>query len=301
MNALLLLNPNAGRARKIGLLRLLSFLEAVNIHATVVSTDDPGDAHFAVAAALSASPPAYDCIIAAGGDGTIHSVLPAFAERAQSGAASAVPLAVLPVGSVNVLARELRLPLSLPDAARVIAHGARKPVDLGLFNDRPFLLMAGIGFDAAVVGAINTRTKAKFGVIEYVARGLRAMLSQPAHPFTITCEEMTLDIRSWQLIVANALNYTYGWTFAPHARIDDGCLDLCILPDRGRLARLRQILAILRRKPRAAGMTCVTGAEFTISSPSPVSIQLDGDPAPAITAARVSVLPKALQIIIGEK
>lgn len=292
MNALLVFNPGAGRARRLDPLRLLAALKKCGLQARLLVLDDPALATSAVKQALRESPAQFQRIIAAGGDGTIHALLPALVESP-----CAIPLAILPLGSVNVFMRELGLPRALPAAIEIAAHGKPRPVDLGLFNSDPFILMAGLGFDGAVVKEIKGNVKARLGSLTYGLQGLRMLFAQPAQNFHIVCDDTAAQVRAWQIVVANASHYTYSRSLAPHARIDDGRLEVCILPEGGRWLRLRQVLAILLGHPGEGLIKYLSGRRITIATESAVAVQMDGDPMPAITQAQIEILPRRLQVM----
>lgn len=251
----------------------------------------------ALAAARGALPDeSYDRLIIAGGDGTINSILPVFAEAARAGTRR-LPLAILPVGSVNVLARELHIPRALPAAIQIAAHGSPRPIDLGLLNGQPFVTMAGLGFDAAAVHEVGAGIKRQIGVFSYVYNGLRLLLTYPARQFHITCDEQRLEMKSWQMVITNASSYTYRWSFAPQARIDDNQLEVCLLPERGPLGRLKQTAAILLNRPDWAPVICLPGRQIELQIEPEVAVQLDGDPFPAVSQAKIEVLRHGLEII----
>lgn len=295
MRTLLITNPKAGRVRKLGPPRLVSLLEDQGMDVRLIAAETPAESLDLLQRALTEQ--SWQRVVVAGGDGTLHSVLPVFTDLARQELSTA-PLAVLPVGSVNVLARELRIPLDIPSAARVAAQGRLRRIDLGLLNDRPFVLMAGLGFDGAAVASIRTAVKARLGALEYIGSGLRLLLRHPAFTLDIECDGVRTRAYSWQVLVTNSMNYTYGWTFAPHASIDDGRLDVCIMPDLGRCARLRQVLAVLRGRPAAAGVTHLSGREIVMTADEPLPLQMDGDPAPAVSIARFEILPQALTVVV---
>jgi len=292
LNALLVFNPGAGRARRLDPLRLLAALKECGLQARLLVLDNPARAPGAIKQALCESPAQFQRIIAAGGDGTIHSLLPALVASP-----CAIPLAILPLGSVNVLMRELGLPRALPAAIEIAAHGKPRPVDLGLFNGNPFILMAGLGFDGAVVKEIKGNVKARLGSLTYGLQGLRMLFAQPAQNFHIVCDDTAAQVRAWQIVVANASHYTYSRSLAPHARIDDGMLEVCILPEGGRRLRLRQVLALLFGHPREGLIQYLSGRRITIATESAVAVQMDGDPMPAITKAQIEILPRRLQVM----
>src|SRR4051794_31648718 len=159
---LVIYNPAAGRRSARRLRRFLDELARLAVPVTLRATASRGDAEDF---ARAADPGAFDAVVAAGGDGTINEVVSGLA-------ASDLPLAILPLGTANVLANEIGLPR---DPARLAAIAATGPAratwtgevrsDAGL---RRFVMMAGIGFDASVVAAIDPARKRRLGKLAYV-------------------------------------------------------------------------------------------------------------------------------------
>ncbi len=229
-------------------------------------------------------------VVVAGGDGTIHAVLPALAN-------TGVPLAILPVGSVNVLARELGIPASLDAAIGVAKGGQPRQIDLGYANGRPFALMAGIGFDAAVVHSVAPDLKNLIGSFAYVARGLQVLASYPQTRFHIEADDEEVEEAGWLAVVANAGRYTYHWRLAPDARIDDGRLDLCFFASKSALQTAGQVVAVLGgRHSSHPGVRHLRAKRFRFHCEPEVAVQLDGDPAGS-TPVEVTIAPGALTVI----
>jgi YegS/Rv2252/BmrU family lipid kinase len=288
--------------RRIPPLRLTGSLQDFGLHPKLALAETPAEALALTKRALAESSPPPQRVIAAGGDGTIHAILPALA-------GTSIPLAILPIGSVNVLARELGIPRSLPAAARIAALGVPRSIDLGRLQGspldsaqgRPFALMAGIGFDGAVVQRVRSRVKRRLGALAYVFSGLRLLLSFPSRRFTITCDGEKRQIKAWQVVIANAPSYTYHWSLAPHAKIDDGRLEVCILPHESALHRIKQVTAILLGKPHHAPVTYLSGRQIEIRAEPSAPLQMDGDPAPHVESAQIEILPQALTVMVEGK
>jgi YegS/Rv2252/BmrU family lipid kinase len=229
--------------------------------------------------------------VVAGGDGTINSVLPAVMGTEH-------PLAILPVGSVNVLARELGIPRGLDAAAAVAARGRPRRIDLGLANDRPFALMAGIGFDAAVVHTVAPDVKNAVGSFAYVARGLKLLAGQSPSRFRIATEDGSLETEAWLAVVANASRYTYRWRLAPAARIDDGWLDLCLFQGGSTARTVGQFVAALAgRHSGYPGVSHLRARRLRFECDPPVCVQVDGDPA-GETPVEIGMVPGALSVLV---
>src|SRR5271169_6342338 len=156
---LVIFNPAAGRerphAKRLG--RVVAELERRGCTVTILPTGAPGDAEQLAREA----DPAFDLIVAAGGDGTVNEV-------ANGIFAASRPLAVLPLGTGNVLANEISLSRDPRLLAQVIADGTPKPIWPGRAGDRLFLAMIGVGFDAEVLGALDPYLRRRIGKLGYI-------------------------------------------------------------------------------------------------------------------------------------
>lgn len=291
MKALLVANPNAGgMGGSAGLARVEQGLRAAGLEVRLVAAGDVSQVREALSQALHEEPEGRVRVVVAGGDGTIHAALPALA-------GTRVPLAILPVGSVNVLARELGLPRRLEAAILVAREGRPRRIDLGLANGRPFALMAGIGFDAAVVHSVAAPVKRLIGSLAYVARGLRLLASYSPSRFVISADDRQVEARAWLAVVANAASYTYHWQLAS-ARIDDGWLDLCLFRGHSVAQRTAQVLSALRgRHASHPGVDHLRARRFRFECDPPAPLQLDGDAAGG-TPVEVSLLRGALTVLV---
>jgi diacylglycerol kinase family enzyme len=182
-------------------------------------------------------------VVAAGGDGTVRSCAQALAARpapvntapANAVPVHTVPLAIVPLGTANLAARALGLPRR-PDAALAVAFGGRtRRIDLAEADGMPYAAMAGIGLDAAVVGATPRLLKERFGWLGYAATGA-AQLPGRRHEFTVRLDGgLPLTRRARSVAVGNAGLLPGGFALLPGARLDDGLLDVGILAPAGPL------------------------------------------------------------------
>jgi diacylglycerol kinase family enzyme len=163
-------NPvNAGEEAPRRKRELLEALAAAGVEAVLEETtaDDPGEGATRRALAQDA-----DLVLAAGGDGTVTACVTSLA-------GSGVPLAVLPSGTGNLLAVNLDLPGDLEGALEVALHGERRRIDVGAIGDDRFVVMSGIGFDAAMLRGADPALKARIGALAYVLSGLRQLGRRP--------------------------------------------------------------------------------------------------------------------------
>ena len=241
-------------------------------------------------------------VIAHGGDGTVRVV-------AEALAGSRTPLGLLPAGTGNLLARNLGLPVpDLDDALEVALTGRDRRIDVGrvefdlsgrdLHRQRQtFLVMAGIGFDAEVMAAVEPRFKQRLGYWAYVVAGVR-LLRGPQLRVTLRLDdrpELTRRVRS--VIVGNCGELTGGVRLIPDAVVDDGWLDVVCIAPRGVVGWAAIVGAVLTRSRRGHPMVqyfrC-RRVEIRAEKPSPV--QLDGDPAGIARVLRATVDPAALLV-----
>jgi len=194
---------------------------AAEFFETTRDDQGPGLARQAVAAGTRV-------VVAAGGDGTVRSCAQALAGRP-------VPLAIVPLGTANLAARALGLP-PRPGAALATAFGGRlRRIDLAEADGMPYAAMAGIGLDAAVVGATPRLLKERFGWLGYAAAGA-ARLPGRRHEFTVRLDgRPPLVRRARSVAVGNAGLLPGGFALLPDARLDDGVLDVAILAPAGPL------------------------------------------------------------------
>lgn len=237
----------------------------------------------------------YDVVIAAGGDGTINEVV-------QGLAGSNTVLAILPVGTTNVLARELKIPLNFQEALNVIPDGNIIQMDLGLINNRYFLLMAGIGFDAELVNEVDSNLKKLTGIIAFAATSPVTMFKHKPAKMVITIwdkhgKKKKLKRNCYQVLISNVPTYATDLVVATSARFDDGLLDVDIFRSKKLHDFAWKLISIAFNKKSDETITeSYKFSKMTIKTSPPMAIQLDGDSA-GYTPASIEVKPKYLKII----
>lgn len=190
----------------------------------VVLSTTPGDV--GAAQARRALEAGADLVIAVGGDGTVRAC-------AEVLAGTAVPLAIVPTGSANLTAKALGLPPRASAALRVAFEGRERQIDLAVADGITFAAMAGIGLDAAVVGATSGVLKRAAGWTAYAAAAAGQML-RPRTTFTIRLDGGEPLIRRAHCVtVGNSGALPGGFVILPAARLDDGVLDVVVLAPAG--------------------------------------------------------------------
>jgi len=243
-----------------------------------------------VTAASGAALDGADLVVAVGGDGTVRGC-------AEGLAGTGVPLAVVPHGTANLLARTLRIPGN-PRAALAVAlnsSGVNRTIDLAVADDVPFTAMAGMGLDAAVVAA--TRLKHQIGWLAYAISGAAHLALAPTR-FTISLDggpPVERDARS--VVVGNSGLLPGGFSLLPEARPDDGVLDVGVLAPCGPLGWTRLAARVLTHSGRRDGMLERFQARtVAITAAAPLPREVDGELVTAARSLTVTVRPGALTV-----
>ena len=229
-------------------------LDGIGTECALKATAAPGDARRLAAEAVGEG---YDMIAAAGGDGTVNEVLNGIGD-APDGFARA-RLGVLPLGTVNVFAREMKIPLRLERAWEILRRGREMKIDLpcaefsanGRSQRRYFIQLAGAGFDARAIELVDWQHKKKVGPLAYLVAGLKALRETKAK---ITARAGAEKFTGELVLVGNGKFYGGPFEFFPAADLRDGLLDICVLPRVNWPALLRPVagLLALRKLPEQA-------------------------------------------------
>ena len=289
-HALVIFNPTAGWRRRRRLDATLRLLEEAGVTCQLAETRGRGDAEaLAREAADAARPPSL--VIAAGGDGTINEVA-----NGLSAGSAPPPLAILPLGTANVLAAEIGLATTPEAVAAAILGGRRLDVKVARANSRAFLLMAGAGFDAHVVEGVRPAVKRLLGKGAYVLETGRQMLRFSFPRYRVTIDGKAYDAAS--VVVARGRFYGGRHLAAPHARLEADGFQVCLFEKGGRLAVLRYGAALLLgRLPRAAGYRIVPGRHVTVEGPAGDPVQADGDII-ARLPVEIDLAPRRLSLVV---
>jgi YegS/Rv2252/BmrU family lipid kinase len=270
---LIILNPAAGRAQSSPRLldRVVAALQRRGCSVVVRPTGLAiGDAERLAREAE----PDFDIIVAAGGDGTVNAVANGMVANRSCGAPRA--LALVPLGTANVLAREIGLPRRPEDLAELIAAGPARPIWPGRIGDRLFLTTASCGFDAETVAAVNPRLKRHVGRCAFAwAILVRLWRYRPAE---LSIRVDGADHRAATVIAAKGRFYAGSYVIAPLASLAEPMLDLVLLQRPGRLMVLRYLGALLLgRVERRTDITFLRSRGALVSGADSLPVQADGE------------------------
>ncbi|MCX7885641.1 MAG: diacylglycerol kinase family lipid kinase [Verrucomicrobiae bacterium] len=286
----LVFNP-AARGEKSERLRRLLQSKAV-LETTLAQTERPGDATRLAKEAVAAG---YEIVVAAGGDGTINEVVNGM------GAHCNAALGVLPLGTANVLARELGIPLAIDQAWETLRRCQIRTIDLGVAEfgnkSRLFVQLAGVGLDARAVRSVSWRLKKQVGPISYVWAGLQALRQQKAD-VEVIAEDIRRSVSGAVVLIGNGQHYGGPFRLFPQALLDDGQLDVCVFERAGYLNACRYGLGILRgTHTKLHGVQYFRSAQLVCRSPTITPVELDGEDA-GDTPVTFRVQPRALRVIV---
>ena len=235
-----------------------------------------------------------DLVLAVGGDGTANEV-------ARGLLGSPAALGIVPVGSGNGLARALRVPLRPEAALAALEAGARRRMDVGFLNGRPFLNVAGVGFDATVGHAFHERGRrgGRRGLLSYVRLSLAELRSYRPPRVTIEVAAERIDLTAFVATFANGPQYGSGAFINPGAKLDDGRLEVVVFEDgplwRTLFAASLMFLGGLERSP---GYLRLAGPAAVVTAAAPAAVHCDGDPAGTADRIEVSLQPRSLEVVV---
>jgi diacylglycerol kinase (ATP) len=299
-NALLIVNPTAGGGRRAGQLDEARRIFRENgIETELQLTTAPGEATVMARRAVS---DAREMVVVCGGDGTVNEVVNGLA-------CSQVPLAVLPAGTANVLAKELGLPWNLPRAAKRVAHAPYRRIALGLAipekssgEPRYFLSLAGAGADGALVSAVRPEIKLKAGILAYWQEGLRQLTRYDFPMFRTQMAGGAGAIDASLVIVGRTKHYGGPFKITTEADLLQPEFELAFVTTRSAWRYLAYMPLIWLGKLRGARYVRffkTSSLQCASNSASQVQIQVDGEPAGRLPV-EFKIVPDALTLAIPD-
>jgi len=316
-NALLIHNPNAGNGGS-GRRRLLD--EARHIFATrgidadLAETKGPGHA---IEIAARAAAENRGLVIACGGDGTLNEIVNGLATQANG---HRVPLALLPGGTANILAKELDIPWNIPRAAQKLVHGQVKDIALGLATpleqpekEKYFLSVAGAGPDGMIVYSLDLSLKARFGILAYWWQGARQVFGYKFPRFRVRIPKVEPDsqsnghshdggvsIDSSLVVVGRTKNYGGPFKITDQADLFQDRFEILTLTTQSGFRYLSYLAPLYLGKLRGLDGVHFHKSTAVICDPldkNPVHAQIDGEPL-ARLPVEFRIVPHALKLLV---
>ena len=238
-------------------------------------------------------------IVAGGGDGTIKEV---FGAAYKAGLPKECCLGVLPLGTANDFAHSTRVPLQdLTAALQLAASASPRWIDMGLLNGDPFINLVSGGFGSRVTVETDPELKRRLGGLAYVITGISRFAELSASRGSFHAEGFSWKGPFVALAIGNGRQAGGGVPLCPDALIDDGLLDLMILPELDRTARLAAFSRLLREGAAGIRAEQVTTRSSWIEfeSDADLNVNLDGEPA-LLNRFRVECRQRTLPVCLGE-
>jgi len=284
-----ILNPIAGRGRNWD--RMKRFLDRVldefPFECEIQQTVGRGDA---LRIAREAVQDGFDIVAAVGGDGTVNEVASAVVN-------SNVCLGIIPMGSGNGLARGLEIPLQFKKACQILCEGKFRRIDVGKVCGRYFFATFGVGFGALVTKRINTRSRR--GVLPHLYIGLQEFFNYSPEEITLRFDHRQITVKALLVAVANTIQFGNGAIIAPQAQPDDGLLDICIINDLNILQAVYHLPKLFTGHiDKIRYFETYRSSNVEIILPVPAPIYVDGESLDGDARLKVSLVPKALKVIV---
>jgi diacylglycerol kinase (ATP) len=287
-----IINPISGTGRRPRVAQkraalAAGLLEAHGIEGTVRLTEGPGHA---ADLAREARAGGAAVVVAWGGDGTVNEVgsVLAFGETA---------LAIVPAGSGNGLARELGIPCNPTAAIGIALTGHERTIDAGEFDGRLFFNVAGVGLDARVAHRFAAGGLARRGLLRYVEATARELFAFVPEEYIVVADDERMPVRVFLVALANTQQYGSGARIAPHARIDDGRLDVVCVGYRSPLAALPHLPRLFTGTlDRVPGILMRAARVVEVRAQGPVPYHVDGEPHIGGPVLRARAHPGALRV-----
>lgn len=286
----LIANPAAGRGKaNAAVLRVVEHFKAKGATFDLELTTAPGQAAGMARKALGE----FDVIVAVGGDGTVNEIVPGMLF-------SGKPLGIIPSGSGNDFIKSLGIPNNIETAVDIILKGEARVIDAGKINGMYFANGVGIGFDAAVNRASYEINHSKRGLWLYVCALVRTLGRFDPVPVKITMNGGTIEQDIFLLTIGNGTTCGGGFKLTPHAKVDDGLLDVTIVNPLGVPTLLwhlpKVFLGTIDKVTSYARL--MRTAKLSVSSIHPIPVHVDGEIFPGDgKILEIEIVPRALTMI----
>lgn len=303
MRVCFIVNPKAGLGEFQKLARKAALhLSKRGCEVKRIETRVRGDA---TRLARRAAEEAFDVAVAVGGDGTINEVCNGLV-------GTETALAVLPAGTANVYAAEMRIPVWWPlnpeavtKAAEIIVTGQQRRVDLGRLRlqdgrSRYFLMWCGIGLDAAISQARPSVSKRSLGYVSWIVAGLLVTYDFMGTPATIVTDDTTLKERVLLAVVSNGQLYGRIWRMAPGAKMDDGLLDVAIMSGHRWPSTIKHVIGLtLKKHIQDPDFHLHRTSRLFLSAREALPVHVDAETV-GTTPVEIDVAPLSLKIIVPQ-
>lgn len=284
----IIFNPVSGRGLSDNTLKdIIQYFENYDYQVNLLKTAKRGDA-FQGANNIDDN---LSAIVAIGGDGTINEIVNGLHDKN-------IPIGIIPIGTGNLLAKELGIPRTLSKACQVIHKAKAFSMDIGYNCGRRFLLMAGIGIDAEVVRLMDTIRHGNITIVNYSRPIIRTLIDYAFPRISVVVDGRMIENDARFVFIGNGRGYFGPIKFTYLARVNDGNFDICIMKGRHRFHIPKYIIGAFTRTLRSfSDVIYLAGKEVIVTSNSKACYQLDGDPG-GVLPASFHLIPNAVRFLI---
>jgi diacylglycerol kinase (ATP) len=286
--ALFIINPISGGKKKDGVPELIEkHLDASAFEAVTVFSDGVAHARQIAKEAVNK----FDLVVAVGGDGTVNEIASAIV-------GSDTILGIIPYGSGNGLSRFLGISMDAEKAIQNLASGRVEIIDSGKLNGQSFFNMAGMGFDAHIAEVFSHGKKR--GFLTYIKSSFEEIYKYKPQLYKLDIDGKVYEREAFMLSFANSSQYGNNAHISPHASVQDGLLDVCVIKQfpLWRFVEMG-IRMVTKTTDKTKYVEIIRGKLIKITRDCPGPVHLDGEPQVAGTDNLVEVVPDSLKVIVG--
>ncbi len=283
------MNPVSGGKKKDGVPELIEKnLDAGAFEAAIVFSDGVAHARQIAKEAVNK----FDLVVAVGGDGTVNEVASAIV-------GSDTILGIIPYGSGNGLSRFLGISMEAEKAIQNLGSGRIEVIDSGKLNGQPFFNMAGMGFDAHIAEVFSHGKKR--GFLTYIKSSFEEIYKYKPQLYKLDIDGKLYEREAFMLSFANSSQYGNNAHISPHASVQDGLLDVCVIKQfpLWRFVEMG-IRMVTKTTDKTKYVEIIRGKVIKITRDCPGPVHLDGEPHVAGTDNIVEVVPDSLKVIVGD-
>lgn len=288
MNIHVVYNPE-GAADEIALVRELLGSKGIDAEFTETQKDQPGETQAKMAVGAGA-----DLVLAVGGDGTVRAV-------AEGVSGSGVPMAVIPAGTGNLLARNMSIPMEVDEALEVALAGRKVSLDSGRVNGELFTVMSGAGLDAMIMRDTSSESKDRLGALAYVIEGAKHVFDDPFDADITDADGVRCSGSFATILVGNLGRLQGGVDLFPESSPRDGVLDLVGLRSESTLDTLAAGASAAAESTESDRLLRMTAERFQIEFRGSVAYELDGEARDAVASLEYTIEPESLIVMTREE
>lgn len=293
---LVIINPVSGQKDgESSLAQIVSYLDDAGADYEIRKTEKEGDAK-----EWARESDGFSRVIVAGGDGTIMEAMSGTVDNPHK-----IPLAQIPLGTANLLARALAVPLEIPEAMELaLKTGVATKMDVGFLpsHDRHFAIVAGAGWDAEMIDDADREMKNKLGFFAYVVTGIKHIFDLKKSDITVTIDGERSEFNAQSLMVINVGEiYGSGIALGEDVSPYDGKLNLAIAAPKNPAGVLRLLFRVLTKRYEGShDLRYFSGQEIKVEADPPMKLELDGDTI-GETPFEARVIPSGACLIVPKK